>query len=181
MLDRATQTIVNQVDALKTMVNAFSDYAKAPRLRPERQLLAPLVQEIVELYRGEERLSFQVDLDPQLPALRLDSGRIRQLLLNLISNACEAQPAPQPVQLLITAQVISESSRAFVELLVADNGPGVDASIVERIFEPYVSTKPKGSGLGLAIVKRIIDEHGGQIRVEQRVEGGALFRIRLPV
>ncbi|MEZ5440624.1 MAG: ATP-binding protein [Lysobacterales bacterium] len=181
VLDRATQTIVNQVDALKTMVNAFSDYAKAPRLRPERQALAPLVQEIVELYRGEDRLSFQIELDSQLPALRLDSGRIRQLLHNLISNACEAQPAPQPVLLSITAQVVSEASRAFVELLVADNGPGVDASIIERIFEPYVSTKPKGSGLGLAIVKRIIDEHGGQIRVEQRSGGGAQFRIRLPV
>lgn len=181
VLDRATQTIVNQVDALKTMVNAFSDYSRAPRLRPERQPLAPLVTEIVELYRGEQRLEFVLDLVPELPALRLDSGRIRQLLHNLISNACEAQPAPAPVRLQIGATVVSESSRNFVELSVSDNGPGIDPGILDRIYEPYVSTKPKGSGLGLAIVKRIIDEHGGQIRADSPGGGGARFRIRLPV
>lgn len=181
VLDRATQTIVSQVDALKTMVNAFSEYAKAPRLRPERQSLAPLLQEIVELYRGEDRLAFSLELDPDLPALRLDSGRIRQLLHNLVSNACEAQPAPARVALRISAQVVSESSRAYIELSFADNGPGIDSSIIDRLFEPYVSTKPKGSGLGLAIVKRIIDEHGGQIRVENAADGGAVFRVRLPV
>jgi nitrogen fixation/metabolism regulation signal transduction histidine kinase len=181
VLDRATQTIVNQVDALKTMVNAFSEYAKAPRLRPERQALLPLVAEIVELYRGEERLEFSVSIDPQLPPLRLDSGRIRQLLHNLISNACEASPAPAKLRMQINAQLVNESSRALVELVVSDDGPGIDPAIIERIFEPYVSTKPKGSGLGLAIVKRIIDEHGGQIRAEQTESGGARFRIRLPV
>jgi signal transduction histidine kinase len=85
------------------------------------------------------------------------------------------------VRLQIGATVVSESSRNFVELSVSDNGPGIDPGILDRIYEPYVSTKPKGSGLGLAIVKRIIDEHGGQIRADSPGGGGARFRIRLPV
>lgn len=181
VLDRATTTIVAQVDALKSMVNAFSEYARAPRLSPQQQALAPIVLEVVELYRGEQqRMTIEVALPPQLPPLRVDSGRLRQMLHNLLKNASEAA-GDSDLQVQIDADVISEGSRAFVELRVADNGPGIAESVRERLFEPYVTSKAKGSGLGLAIVKRIVEEHGGQIRAENGADGGAVFRLRLPL
>ena len=180
VLDRATNTIVSQVDALKSMVNAFSDYARAPRLNPERQPLAPLILDVVELYRGEQqRLQIKVELPDQLPPLRVDSGRLRQLLHNLLKNASEAA-ADQPLQVWISVELVNEGTRNFVELRIEDNGPGIAANVRERLFEPYVTSKAKGSGLGLAIVKRIVEEHGGQIRAETSAHGGALFRLRLP-
>lgn len=182
VLDRATNTIVAQVDALKSMVNAFSDYARAPRLNPKRQPLGPLILEVVELYSGEQqRLQIHVELPAELPPLRVDSGRVRQLLHNLLKNASEAANEQQTMQVWISVKLISEGTRNFLELRIDDDGPGIAENVRERLFEPYVTSKAKGSGLGLAIVKRIVEEHGGQIRAETSERGGALFRLRLPL
>ncbi len=180
VLDRATNTIVAQVDALKSMVNAFSDYSRAPRLDLKAQPLEPIVLDVVELYRGEQRMQIDVDL-PELPPIRVDSGRLRQLLHNLLKNASEAAEDSAALRVRIDAEAIAEGSRSFMELRIADNGPGIADNVRERLFEPYVTSKAKGSGLGLAIVKRIVEEHGGQIRAENGADGGAVFRLRLPL
>ena len=181
VLDRSTHTIVAQVEALKTMVNAFSDYARPPRLELRPMKLSALLREIGDLYAND---TGRVDLVLHLPAdelsVRADPGRLRQLLLNLIANAEEAEPKGR-ARVEISLHSGSEGSRHFVELEVRDHGPGIPAALMERLFEPYTTTKAKGTGLGLAIVKKIVDEHGGQIRVDNAPDGGARFRVRLPL
>jgi len=181
VLDRATNTIVAQVEALKTMVNAFSEYAQAPQLVLKPTNLELLIKEITQLYESAgSSVQFELLLQADLPLLRADAGRLRQLLHNLIRNSEEAK-APEPVRVTIGLRQIGEAAAASFEWSVSDDGPGLPPELQSRVFEPYVSSKPKGTGLGLAIVKRIVEEHGGQIRAENPPEGGARFRIRLPL
>ena len=180
LLDRATHTIVNQVDAMKKMVNAFSEYAKAPNLNMVVMNLNQLVQEVLDLYRSsdlEVQLIEQLDADNDL--IEGDAGRLRQLLHNLIKNALEAVRGMPEARIIVSTCRVGGMENSQIELCVEDNGPGFEAHVLENIFEPYVSTKPKGSGLGLAIVKKIVEEHGGTISAESGEAGGALVRIRL--
>jgi nitrogen fixation/metabolism regulation signal transduction histidine kinase len=161
ILDRMTHTIIQQVEALKDMVNSFSDYARPPQLKLKPLDLNALVQEVLDLYSHQEaRIS--TELEPQLPRLHADDGRLRQVLHNLIKNALEADANGH---IIVSTRHCCESTFSFVELAVQDNGPGIDPEWLDRIFEPYVTSKPKGSGLGLAIVKKIIEEHGGMVTV----------------
>jgi nitrogen fixation/metabolism regulation signal transduction histidine kinase len=180
VLDRATRTIVNQVEAMKKMVNAFSEYARVPQISLEAVDLNMLVQEVLELYRGgDSRVELITRLDAQHPCIEGDVGRLRQLLHNLIKNSLEAVADNAKACITVTTYAGDESERAYVELVVDDNGPGFPERVLDNIFEPYVSTKPRGSGLGLAIVKKIVEEHGGVIAAESNPEGGARIRIRL--
>jgi len=179
VLDRATHTIVAQVEALKTMVNAFSDYARAPQLTRQRVDLNALVGEVVELYRGDDAGRLDAQLAPDLPLLEADSGRLRQVLHNLIKNAQEACD-PARVRIEVGTAWSQERDRRWVELWVADNGPGLPPGFDEGWFEPYRSTKPKGTGLGLAVVRKIAEEHGGQVAASNLPQGGARFALRLP-
>mgnify|MGYP001179689866 CR=1 FL=1 len=196
VLDRATNTIVAQVDALKTMVNSFGDYARPPSL-----LLAPLdldklAGEVLDLYERDEdepaqarlfepdgdapeaaqRIRLVRDFSPGLANVRADAGRIRQVLHNLIKNAIEAGATC----LAVATRPVSENGQSFVELSVADDGPGLPEDFDLTWFEPYRSTKPRGTGLGLAIVARIAQEHGGRFFAQRRSEGGARFVLLLP-
>jgi len=186
VLERATHTIVQQVDAMKDMVNAFSQYARAPHMRVQPFSLNDLVSGLVELYRTQNpALSLQLQLDKDLPQIQADQDRLRQVLHNLIANSLEAMEAVTPGNLQgriqITTALLQRSNDPWVELCVGDTGPGFTPDMLGRIFEPYITTKPKGSGLGLAIVKKIIEEHGGKIEAENRSEGGAMVRIQLPL
>ncbi|OGI47835.1 MAG: hypothetical protein A2151_01375 [Candidatus Muproteobacteria bacterium RBG_16_65_34] len=187
-LERATRTIIEQVEALKSLVNAFSDYARAARTEPGPVQLNELVRDVVELYQsghepagGVAPIALRLELDERLPILVADAGRLRQVLHNLLLNARDALAGnPRPI-IGVSTRLVAEPPRRFAELKVQDNGPGFPEAMLGRLFEPYVTSKEKGTGLGLAIVKRIVEEHGGAILAENAKEGGAYVTIRLPL
>ncbi|MGD8323998.1 MAG: ATP-binding protein, partial [Gammaproteobacteria bacterium] len=179
LLDRSTHTIIQQVDAMKEMVDAFSQYARAPAIELEAIDVNALLSEVAELYRAQAgRIDLRLDAD--LPRVRADAGSMRQVFHNLLRNAVEASATGKPA-LEISTRVIGVDKSASVEIIVADDGPGIAEEIMHRIFEPYVSSKRKGTGLGLAIVRKIVEEHGGQIRAANRKPAGAQISILLPV
>jgi len=181
VLDRATHTIVQQVEAMKEMVKAFSEYARPPSLVLQALDLNNLVDEVLDLYRGDNvRVRILVDLDRNLPKIAADAGRIRQLIHNLFKNALEALGKEPNPEITVTTQYIKSNAIDFVELRFQDNGPGIPSQLIGQLFEPYVTTKIKGSGLGLAIVKKIVDEHGGVLWAENVKGGGACVAVRLP-
>ncbi len=180
VLERATHTIVQQVDAMKDMVNAFSQYARAPHMRVQPFSLNDLVTGLIELYRTQNpALSLQLELDKDLPQIQADQDRLRQVLHNLMANSLEAMEAASPGHLQgkiqITTALLQRGNDPWVELCVSDTGPGFTPDMLARIFEPYVTTKQKGSGLGLAIVKKIIEEHGGKIEAETTLKAAHWF------
>ena len=178
ILDRSTHTIVQQVEAMKEMVNAFSEYARAPHIQLEVVDLNRVVREVLDLYRGGRAI--HAELDASAPCVEADVGRLRQLLHNLIKNAQEAVAGEADGgHIKIVTRVGAEDDRSYVELAVTDSGPGFSAEMLDKLFEPYVTTKIKGTGLGLAIVKKIVEEHGGIIQAENAAGGGAIVRIRL--
>ncbi len=175
VLERATRTIVAQVQAMKRMVDAFSDYA-----RPREVELAPLdinalVQDILPLYEASTP-PVRTQLAPDLPPVRGDAEKLRQVLHNLIKNAQDATGESAEASIVVATAVAD----GRVRLSVSDSGPGFRADVAARAFEPYVTTKPKGTGLGLAIVKKIIDEHDGTIRLDNREPCGARVTLELP-
>ncbi|MEJ2646539.1 MAG: ATP-binding protein, partial [Gammaproteobacteria bacterium] len=182
VLERATHTIVQQVEAMKEMVNAFTEYARAPQMHREPVDLNPLVLEVLDLYRGHAAgLQIESRLDPSGPCVEADAGRLRQLLHNLFKNAQEATSNRPDGKVVVGTLCVNELDTHYVELWVDDNGPGFPPQLFEQLFEPYVTTKPKGTGLGLAIVKKIVEEHGGVIEAQNLEPGGARVLIRLRV
>ena len=182
LLDSSTRTIIQQVESMKNMVNAFSDYARSPRMRPLPLDLTGLILDVVELYRaGEGGNAIRTELAEQLPLFSADPDRLRQALHNLIKNALEASaPGPNRLVLIKTAWV-PDMTGPYIELRVRDQGSGFPENIMDQVFQPYVTTKPEGSGLGLAIVKKIVEEHGGVVWAENNPKGGASVVIRFPV
>ncbi len=181
LLDRLTRTIVHQVESMKSMVNAFSDYARSPRARPQRLDLNALATDVVELYRDEgspARLATR--LDPGLPALEADTDRMRQVLHNLVKNALEACTEDADARVEVRTRRVVRTDRCLAELRVTDSGPGFPADTIDRIFEPYTTSKRKGTGLGLAIVKKIVEEHNGRVWAENRREGGGAVIMQFP-
>ena len=179
-LDRATNTIVNQVEAMKKMVNAFSEYARAPKISLEPIDLNDIVTEVMDLYSSSDlntKIVKQLHTGPA--RIEGDAGRLRQLLHNLVKNGLEAVNGNADARIMVATQTMQVNGTDYIELSVSDNGPGFAAGVIDNVFEPYISTKPKGSGLGLAIVKKITEEHGGLITVKNMQSGGALIRIRL--
>jgi len=178
MLERSTRTIVQQVEAMKSMVNAFAEYAKPTAINLQRMDIAQLVGEVIALYPRQSGADFDFKLDPGLFYIFADPVAMRQVLHNMFKNAMEACGSEQRCKLLLGLSHIADGD--MVELIVRDNGPGVPQEQAERLFEPYVTTKSKGTGLGLAIVKKIIEEHGGSIWLDTAYHDGAEFIIRLP-
>jgi nitrogen fixation/metabolism regulation signal transduction histidine kinase len=184
MLDRATHTIVSQVEAMKEMVNAFSDYARAPQMDVAHFDLNQLITEVAELYRAQDshrKLNLVLKLDVAVPEIEADRGRLRQIVHNLLTNATEALESVRQPTLTISTLCIKRADSDYAQIVVEDNGPGFRADVIGQVFDPYVTTKSKGTGLGLAIVKKIVEEHGGRIEAENRREGGARLKIELPV
>jgi len=182
VLDSSTHTIVQQVEAMKSMVKAFAEYADAPELALAALDVNEIVREVAELYHGMDGLcELVLELADSLPCVQGDATRIRQVLHNVIKNALEAQHGSDCATVLIRTRHLVGKSYDCVELCIEDEGPGVNAELLERVYEPYVTTKTKGGGLGLAIVKKIVEEHGGVVRVENKPRGGAMVTIQLPV
>ena len=182
ILERGTRTIVQQVQTMQQMVNAFSEYARAPEMHITRFSLNQLVAEVADLYRSQDpRTQIRLELDAQIESIEADRGRVRQILNNLVTNALEALDGVGSPKLEITTKLESSADAEYAAVSVCDNGPGFQRELLGRVFDPYVTSKPKGTGLGLAIVKKIIEEHGGRIDADNRPEGGARVRVVLPV
>jgi nitrogen fixation/metabolism regulation signal transduction histidine kinase len=177
-LRRATQTIVNQVAALKAMVDDFTDYARLPAPAPSRLDLNQLVSEVLSLYENS-RFPIVGRLSVDLPAVWADSAQIRQVIHNLVQNSQDALEHARPG--VASIEVRTELDQDRVRLVISDNGGGFPEELMARIFEPYVTTKARGTGLGLAIVKKIVDEHQGSIAIENRPSSGASVSIFLPL
>jgi PAS domain S-box-containing protein len=186
MLDRATHTIVQQVEAMKEMVNAFSEYARAPEMDVSRFDLNQLIAEVAELYRAGSReagrtVRPKLTLDPALTEIEADRGRLRQIIHNLLANAIEALEGAQDPEIRVETRLVERAEGRLAEITVEDNGPGFRPDVIGQVFDPYVTTKSKGTGLGLAIVKKIVEEHGGRIEADNARTGGARVRIELPL
>ncbi len=182
LVDRATHTIVQQVESMKLMVNDFSDYARMPTMEPKPLNLNNLVLDTVELYKGDqENVSIRLDLDANSLNIRGDSVRLRQVIHNLIKNAIESMPEGQKCILTINTFLFEFTNAKYAGIEIADNGPGFPKDVLGRAFDPYMTTKLKGNGLGLAIVKKIIEEHNGVIRATNQKQGGAAINIRFPL
>ena len=178
-LKRGAQTIVNQVAALKAMVDDFRDYARLPAPVLAGLDLNALVSEVLTMYETAS-VSIRRKLTPGLPQVLADSSQIRQVLHNLVQNAQDALGAARTPSSAIEVRTEPAGSMA-VRLVVSDNGSGFPEELMARIFEPYVTTKSRGTGLGLAIVKKIVDEHHGEIAIDNRPRQGATVSIVLPV
>jgi PAS domain S-box-containing protein len=179
VVDRSTHTIVQQVEAMKAMVNDFSNYARSPQMEAEPIRLDHLVAEVMDLYRGGPAGGIEVRLGAHEEKIKGDPLRLRQIIHNLVKNAQEAVEGREDARVLVTTVTIEDAERPLLELAVEDNGGGIEEGLLGRLFEPYVTTKAKGTGLGLAIVKKIIEEHGGIIWAEN-TNGGARVCARLP-
>ena len=181
VLDRATHTIIQQVDALKRMVQAFSDYARAPKIKFSTFDPARLLEEVADLYRAQHPGHIELNIQSPLSEIEADNDRLRQILNNLIKNGLESSGEEKVADVHITAW----SSDGTLLIKICDNGAGIDDVLRSQIFEPYATTKPKGTGLGLAIVKRIIEEHNGQIHLLDpdlfSMDQGSCFEITLPI
>ena len=180
ILDRATRTITQQVESMKSMVNAFSDYAQPVISRPKRLDINTLIRDITELHVAHlTRIRFLFDLADDLPLVMTDPAGIRQVLNNLIINASDAL-GDKGGELKLRTRIDPVKDNLLV-LELQDNGPGFPAELLDRIFEPYVTTKTSGSGLGLPISRRIIEENSGTMRAANLPKGGAVVIIQLPV
>ncbi len=178
LLNKASTTIVNQVAAMKRMVDDFRDYARTPPAVLQPLDLNSLVEEILHLYvGGEDNDIIHANLAPVLPMVMGDETQLRQVIHNLLQNAQDALQEHPPVNAAPRIDVVTEGiiyqsadggTRIAVRLSISDNGPGFMPKILANAFEPYVTTKAKGTGLGLAMVKKIIEEHGGRIDIQNR-------------
>jgi nitrogen fixation/metabolism regulation signal transduction histidine kinase len=182
LLQRMSQTIINQVDTMKKMVDAFSEYARVPEIRLKEVDINSLIREVAELYRVNTSSTKIVLELHNNPVLLVDTDRMRRLLINLIKNALEAVEKQDESVLTISSVIesIDNENKQFL-LTLSDNGPGIDEDLLPHLFEPYKTTKTKGSGLGLAIVKRIVEEHNGRVIAINNKSGGAIINIYLPL
>ena len=175
VLTKSVKTIVDQVDAMKRLVNEFRDYARLPAAELKALDLNALVTDVLQLYESENApVAVCMELDPGCPRILGDAQQLRQVVHNLLQNAQDATPPSQDPgtdnRVVIRTQWVGPGHR--VRLTVLDHGTGFPEHILKRAFEPYVTTKAKGTGLGLAVVKKIADEHGSRIDISNRIEDG---------
>jgi nitrogen fixation/metabolism regulation signal transduction histidine kinase len=171
LLTKSVKTIVDQVDAMKRLVNEFRDYARLPAAELAPVDLNALVQEVMQLYPSDNAVvPVAAELDPDAGLILGDAQLLRQVIHNLLQNAQDAQEGKEGA--LVTVKTDYSDASRRVRLTVRDNGTGFPENILKRAFEPYVTTKVKGTGLGLAVVKKIADEHGARIDIANRVADG---------
>ena len=184
MLERSTNTIIGQVQAMKQMVNEFRDFAKTPSPTLGSLDLNSLIQEVMGLYEGS---NIEVRLDSRCPRVMGDPTQLRQVIHNLLQNAqdasLESHHAKQLIEISTELVEIQDAdqNRAAVRMTISDSGPGFQAKILARAFEPYITTKAKGTGLGLAVVKKIIDDHGAKIEIRNRKQGDELLGAQVSI
>ncbi|MGC9163490.1 MAG: ATP-binding protein [Thiomonas sp.] len=190
LLERSTATIVNQVQAMQHMVNDFRDYARLPAGKPEAMNLNALIRDVLNLYASlpahdgaspEDDPEIKADLAPSLPDILGNATQLRQVIHNLLQNAIDAVAAQPERKVRIRTEVLpaQPGGTLRVRLSVSDNGPGFSDKILQRAFEPYVTSKPRGTGLGLAVVKKIADEHHARIEIQNLQTEGSVCGARV--
>ena len=173
ILERSTNTIVNQVNALKIMVNEFAEYARPPKIQKDKIRIDNLVEEVIDLYEIDKIIS--VKKDKNIPIIYADQNKLRQVIVNLLENSQDAlKKIKNPKIKISIKKKVNE-----VKLIVEDNGSGIPDEIIGRIFEPYVTSKKTGTGLGLAVVHKIIEEHEGKIKIDRIKKSGTRITITL--
>ncbi len=178
LVDKSTHTIIQQVAAMKEMVDAFYQYAKPPQLNRVAVSLNELVTDVLYLYRDYPAgIELGLHLCEPSPLLLADRGRIRQLLHNLVKNALEAVSEGGLIEVITEISQDQQSA----QLIVKDNGMGFSEKVSSQVYEPYVTTKAKGTGLGLAVVKKIVEEHNGTIQIQSISGVGATLIVRIPL
>ncbi|WP_305910121.1 ATP-binding protein [Methylomarinum sp. Ch1-1] len=178
ILQRATRTIVQQVEAMKRMVDDFAEYARPSKKQVKKINLIELIQEVLNLYTLQAATEIATSFAVDSVIVEVDPDSMRQVLHNLIKNAQEAMAGEGRIDINVTK--VLRNNANYVELALYDIGNGLDEAQMQTVFEPYVTTKAKGTGLGLAIVKKIVEEHGGIIWVDAAYNKGAGFIIQLP-
>jgi signal transduction histidine kinase len=176
--DGLVAAIRDQVNTLDALTEEYLAFARFPKPHFEDESLNHLLQELADFVRPvatRQGLTLRVDLDPRVPMMEIDRALFRQAVLNLVKNGLEALSRGGELTLA------SRADGGHVEVAVSDTGEGIDAAVAERLFEPFFTTKPQGTGLGLSITRQIVEEHGGELRWENRPAGGATFTVRLPV
>jgi two-component system, NtrC family, nitrogen regulation sensor histidine kinase NtrY len=177
VFDECSRTIVQEADGLHRLVDEFAEFARMPNPKPVRQSLTPVIDAVAQLYGGAHKdVVVLKEIDPALPEALIDAEQIKRALINLFQNAVEAMGGVGAIR--VTAGM---NAAGMAQVIVADEGPGIAADDIPRLFQPDFSRKKKKSGLGLAIVLRIIKDHNGAIRVEQNEPRGARFVIELPL
>ena len=175
MLVRGVAVIVDQVEAMKQLVNEFRDYARLPSAQLHPLALNALVRDVASLYgQAQEQGQLRLNLGADLPDILGDAAQLRQVIHNLVQNALDAVAQREDGQVTLATEAVrgeTDGAVTAVRLAVMDNGPGFDEQVLRRAFEPYVTTKPRGTGLGLAMVKKIADEHRARVRIRNRHEG----------
>ena len=175
ILARSTDTIIKQVAAMKEMVEAFRNYARAPSLKLEKQDLNKIIEEVLLLYEAGA-CTFDAVFSNIPAVMYADTTAMRQVLHNIFKNAAEAaEEAAQP-----EVHIHTDNTDGKITLTVANNGKSFGKDMLANAFEPYVTDKPTGTGLGLPVVKKIVEEHGGRIALSNPAEGGACVKITLP-
>ena len=176
----STNTIVNQVEVLREMVNAFGKFAEQPKLKTERINMPKLIDEAIGLYSKDHKTIKFSSKYTDKTFIYGDEKKLRQILNNLLKNSIDALSDIEKPRITVATRHIQISNTDFLELSIEDNGIGFTEETVSKVFEPYVSTKPKGKGLGLAIVKNIVDEHQGHIEIKNNQKGASVI-ITIPV
>ncbi len=177
IVTECTRAIVDEVEALKNLVDEFAQFARLPAANLQSAVLHDVIDQALSLYDGLfPGLAVERRLAPDLPRLRLDPDQMKRVLINLVDNAIEATDGKG--RIVVSTEYDRSAGRA--RLVVADDGRGIAPADRDRLFVPHFSTKKRGSGLGLAIVSRIVQEHLGTIRAEDNVPRGARFVVELP-
>lgn len=179
IIDKTTTIIIDQVKSMDAMVSAFADYANIPKIERKLLDLNVLINQSIALYDAHKNITIKFNLSNNVPKLLLDANSISRVLINLIKNSVESIDQERGMVIDISTQYLSNEN--IVKLSIRDNGNGFDESVLERIFEPYVTTKIKGSGLGMAIVQNIIEQHDGYIFASNAVPYGAMITIEFKV
>jgi two-component system nitrogen regulation sensor histidine kinase NtrY len=176
VLEECTTTIIGEVEGLRRLVDEFTRFARMPRLAPTPTDVHRLLDGVAALYRETHpAVELRTGFAPELPVLEADPDQLKRAVLNLIDNAVEAGATE------VVVGTRWERGAGRIQVVVADNGPGIAPELRDKLFLPYFSTKTTGMGLGLPIVHQIVTDHGGQIRVEENLPRGTRFVIDLPV
>jgi len=179
VINKTTQTIIDQVASMDSMVSAFADYANTPEIRKTLSSLNTLINKSASLYDNHDDVRVDLDLSGDLPKMQLDRDAISRVLINLIKNAIEAKKDSSDLNIKI--KTLLKAKEGLVQIIIIDDGNGFPEEIIDHVFEPYITTKEKSGGLGLAIVQNIIEQHDGQIFASNIKPHGARITIELSI
>jgi nitrogen fixation/metabolism regulation signal transduction histidine kinase len=179
VINKTTQTIIDQVASMDSMVSAFADYANTPEIRKTLSSLNTLINKSASLYDNHDDVRVDLDLSGDLPKMQLDRDAISRVLINLIKNAIEAKKDSSALNIKI--KTLLKAKEGLVQIIIIDDGNGFPEEIIDHVFEPYITTKDKSGGLGLAIVQNIIEQHDGQIFASNVKPHGARITIELSI